>query len=340
MRIIVMGAGPVGGIIGGRLANAGNNVTLVDVNPEHVRAIRERGLEVDVPDGPFKVSVPTLFPDEITGKFGLAFIAVRSYNTLQVLSSLEPHLNQGATLVSLQNGINPPLLEGLVGPDHAIGTVVRMGSRLLGPGRVETQVRGQLYVGHLHGRTTPQLTSVHALLNSVIPTGITSNIFGFLWSKLTYSGLGVFGALADVSLKEIWQSEQNRRLSVAFMAELTEVGASVGVRFEPLKEYDPSDFHPSRPYEACHSAFTEMALNWKSDKPSGVAKALKSGLKTEVDYTVGHVVREGERTGIRTPICQALVGLIREIENGERPLQLENYEEIAAASHRSRPTVG
>ncbi|MFB3884016.1 MAG: ketopantoate reductase family protein [Thermodesulfobacteriota bacterium] len=339
MRIIAMGAGPIGGIIGGRLAHAGNPVTLVDVNPEHVRAIREHGLEVNVPDGPFKVSVPTLFPDEVTGKFDLALIAVRSYDTPRVLSSLKSHLNQRAILVSLQNGINPPLLEELVGPDHAIGTVIRMRSRLLGPGRLETQARGHLYVGHLHGRTTPQLTAVHGLFNSVIPTEITSNIFGFLWSKLTFTSLGLFEALSGVPLKEIWQSQPNRRLSMAFMAELTAVGAAAGVRFEPLEEYDPSDFLPGRPYEDRQSAFAEMALNWKSDKPGNIARALKSGLRTEVDFTVGHAVREGERVGIRTPICQAVVELIHEIEQGKRPPQLENYEGIAAAALRSPPPV-
>jgi 2-dehydropantoate 2-reductase len=238
--------------------------------------------------------------------------------------------------VSLQNGINPPLLEEVVGPDHAIGTVVRMGCRLSGPGHVETHVRGQLYVGHLHGRTTPQLTSVRALLTSVIPTEITDNILGYLWSKLTFTSLGTFGALAGVSLKAIWQNERNRRLSVALMAELMEVGVSAGVRFKPLKEYDPSDFHPSWPLEARYSKFTELALNWEGDEPSGIAKALKSGLKkTEVDYTVGHVVREGEKRGIHTPICRTLVEMIHEIENGKRPLQLENYEELASAIHRS-----
>ena len=328
MKIIVMGTGPIGGIIGGRLARAGGDVTFVDVNPEHVRAIRERGLEVDVPDGPFKVFAPILFPDKITGKFDLAFVAVRSFNTSSVLSSLDGHLGQGATLVSLQNGINPPLLEERVGPDHAIGAVVRMGSRLTGPGRVETKVRGKLYIGHLHGRTTPQLTSVHTLLNSVIPTEITGNILGILWSKLTYTCLGTLGALTDVSFKTIWQSERNRRLAVAFMAEIVGVGVAGGVRFESLTEYNPADFHPRRPYEARFSTFTEVALSWKNDEPSGIALALKRGAKTEVDYTVGHVLREGERTGIRTPICQALVRLVHEIESGRRPLQLENYEEL------------
>src|SRR5262245_33674760 len=77
-RIIVIGTGPIGGIIGGRLAGAGNDMTFVDVDKEHVTAIREAGLQVDVPDGPFNVRIPIVFPDEIEGNFDIGFIAVRS----------------------------------------------------------------------------------------------------------------------------------------------------------------------------------------------------------------------------------------------------------------------
>ena len=77
MRAIVMGVGPIGGIIGGRLARAGQDVTFVDVDREHVAAIRENGLQVDVPDGAFNVKATVVFPDEIQGTFDTAFIAVR-----------------------------------------------------------------------------------------------------------------------------------------------------------------------------------------------------------------------------------------------------------------------
>ena len=178
-----MGVGPIGGIVGGRLTRQGNDVTLVDVDAEHVRAIRERGLKVDVPDGSFKVSVPAILPSEINGKCDIGFIAVRSNYTRDMLTSLEPHLSENAILVSLQNGINPPLLEEEVGPDRAVGTVIRMGSRRLGLGHVGTATRGRLFVGHLHGKTTPQLKTVDSLLDAVIPTQITNNVLGLLWSK-------------------------------------------------------------------------------------------------------------------------------------------------------------
>ncbi len=331
MRMIVMGAGPIGGIIGGRLARQRNDVTLVDVDEEHVRAIRERGLQVDVPDGPFTVSVPVVFPQEIQGKFDIGFIAVRSYFTKDALASLRSHLSENAVLVSLQNGINPPLLEEAVGPDRAIGTAIRMGCQKIGPGHVQTAIRGRLFVGHLHGRTTPQLQRVHALLDAVIPTEMTANILGWLWSKLTYTCLGMFGSLADDSLKVICESEANRRLCVEFFGEVTGVGKAAGVRFERLAEYDPLAFHPSRPFEARLAALDEMARHWKSDERKGPLIQLKNGVRTEVDYTVGHVVNEGKRINFPTPLCQGVAKIIHEIEGRKMPLQLQNYGELARA---------
>jgi len=89
----------------------------------------------------------------------------------------------------------------------------------------------------------------------------------------------------------------------------------------------------SQPYEVRRSKFAEIALNWKSDKPSGIAKALKRGSKTEVDFTVGHVVQEGERLGIPTPMCRTLTKFIHEVENGKRLQQMENYEDLGAVTH-------
>lgn len=138
MRMIVMGTGPIGGIIGGRLMRAGQDITFVDVDREHIAAIREKGLQVDVPDGPFNVKIPIIFPDDTQGKFDIAFIAVQSNCTPDALATVVPHLSDNGLLVSLQNGINPPLLEERVGPDRTVGVAIRMGSRRIAPGHLYT----------------------------------------------------------------------------------------------------------------------------------------------------------------------------------------------------------
>jgi 2-dehydropantoate 2-reductase len=330
-RMIVIGTGPIGGIIGGRLARAGNDMTFVDVDKEHVAAIRKAGLQVDVPDGPFNVRIPIVFPNEIEGKFDIGFIAVRSNYTPDALATVMPHLADDGLLVSLQNGINPPLLQEKVGPDRTIGVAIRMGSFRPSPGHVKTATRGHLYIGHLHGKKTPQLEKLNALLDSVIPSETSNNILGVLWSKLTYTCLGYFGSLADAPLAASCKSDADRRVLVDFFAEVVAVGKTAGARFIPLAEYNPLDFHPNNPFEERLAAVNEMAKAWNVDDRKGPLRQLQKGIRTEVDYTLAHVVREGERLKIPTPLCRKVLDMIHDLETGKRKLSQQNYAELAAS---------
>ena len=330
MRMIVIGTGPIGGIIGGRLARAGHDMTFVDVDKEHVAAIREKGLQVDVPDGSFNVKINVVFPNEVRGPFDIAFIAVRSNYTPDALATALPHLTEDGLLVSLQNGINPPLLEEKVGPNRTVGVAIRMGSSKPAPGHVRTATRGHLYLGHLHGRTTTQLEKLNALLDSVIPSEISDNILGVLWSKLTYTCLGYFGSLADASLATSCASDSERRVLTEFLAEVVAVGKAGGARFITLTEYNPSDLHPDRPFAGRLAAVNTMAKSWNADDRKGPLRQLQKGIKTEVDYTLAHVVREGEKARIATPLCRKVLDMIHELETGKRKLSAKNYAELAS----------
>jgi 2-dehydropantoate 2-reductase len=330
-RMIVIGTGPIGGIIGGRLARAGHDITFVDVDKEHVAAIHEKGLHVDVPDGAFNVKINIVYPSEILGKFDIGFIAVRSNYTPEALATVLPHLSDEGLLVSLQNGINPPLLEEKVGPDRTIGVAIRMGSIMPAPGHVRTATRGHLYLGHLRGKKTPQLEKLNALLDSVIPSEISDNILGVLWSKLTYTCLGYFGSLADAALATSCTNDADRRVLVDFFAEVVSVGKTAGVRFIPLAEYNPLDFHPSNSFEKRLAAVNDMAKGWNLADRKGPLRQLQKGIKTEVDYTLGHVVREGEKLKIPTPLCRKLLDMIHELESSKRKLSQQNYAELASA---------
>ena len=328
MRMIVIGTGPIGGIIGGRLARAGHDIMFVDVDKEHVEAIRAHGLQVDVPDGAFNVKVNIVFPQEIKGKFDIGFIAVRSNYTPDALATVLPALNDDGLLVSMQNGINPPLLEEKVGADRTVGMAIRMGCRRVAPGHVQTSTRGHLYIGHLHGRTTPQLSRLHELLDPVIDTEISDNILGVLWSKLTYTCLGFFGSLADVALANSCAGDANRRLLADFLAEVVAVGSAAGARFIGLAEYNPPDLHPSIPIERRLGVINEMAKSWKDDDRKGPLRQIQKGVPTEVDFTLGYVVREGERMNLPVPLGRRVLAMIHELEAGKRQLGMENYAEL------------
>jgi 2-dehydropantoate 2-reductase len=328
VRIIVIGVGPIGGIIGGRLARAGNDITFVDIDEEHVAAIRESGLQVDVPDGPFNVNIKVVFPNEIEGKYDLGMIAVRSNYTFKALNTAVPHLALDGLLVSMQNGINPPLLEEQVGPERTIGMAIRMGSRKVAPGHVQTATRGHLYIGHLHGRTTPQLERLHRLLNTVMETEISDNILGVLWSKLTYTCFGYYGSLADASLATSCARAEDRKTLTRFMGEVVAVGQALGARWISLAEYNPPDFHPSNAFEQRLSAVNQFARSWKPEDRKGPLRQIQKGIKTEVDFTLAYVVQQAEKLNIPTPVCRAVLGMVRELERGSRSLTAQNYNQL------------
>jgi 2-dehydropantoate 2-reductase len=327
-RMIVIGTGPIGGIIGGRLARAGHDITFVDIDKEHVAAIREKGLQVDVPDGPFNVKINIVYPHEIQGAFDIGFIAVRSNYTPDALNTVLPHLAADGLLVSMQNGINPPLLQERVGADRTIGMAIRMGCSKVAPGHLRTAIRGHLYVGHLHGKTSPQLEHLQQLLNPVMETEISDNILGVLWSKLTYTCLGYYGSLADASLVTSCADEASRRNLAEFFSEVVAVGTALNARWIPLAEYNPPDFHPSLPFSKRLAAVNAFAKTWKPDDRKGPLRQLQKGIKTEVDFTLAYVVREGEKRKIPTPLCRKVLEMIRELEAGARKLDLQNYAEL------------
>ena len=75
-----------------------------------------------------------------------------------------------------------------------------------------------------------------------------------------------------------------------------------------------------------------MAKGWNPADRKGPLRQLQKGIKTEVDYTLGHVVREGEKLKIPTPLCRTLLDMIHALENGKRKLSQGNYAELAASA--------
>jgi 2-dehydropantoate 2-reductase len=202
-----------------------------------------------------------------------------------------------------------------------------MGCQKIGPGWVQTAHRGHLYVGHLHRQKTPQLETLCSLLDSVIPTEISREILDVLWSKLTHTCVCFFEALADASLKQVCEDDTNLRSLVDFLAEVISVGKASGANFIPLTEYNPSDFHPDQPLSERLAVMKQTARNFPENR-KGPFRQLQRGIATEVDFIVGHIVREGERLGIPAPLCQKLVGMIHELETGKRQFGIANFVEF------------
>src|SRR5450756_1696423 len=101
MRLLIWGAGAIGGTLGAFLARAGHDVTLVDQAAEHVAAIQARGLAVTGPIAEFAVRVPALIPAEVTGQYETIILATKAHHTAAATDELAPHLRSAGHVVCL-----------------------------------------------------------------------------------------------------------------------------------------------------------------------------------------------------------------------------------------------
>ena len=131
-RIAVVGAGALGGYVGGTLAHFGHDVTLIDAWPEHVETVRKRGLELDglTAEEQFTTRPKIIHLTEVQGlaktPVDVAMVAVKSYDTLWATALIAPYLSEQGFVVSLQNCMNEETIAGVVGWGRTVGAVASM----------------------------------------------------------------------------------------------------------------------------------------------------------------------------------------------------------------------
>ena len=220
-RVLIWGAGAIGGSAGAWLKRAGHDVTFVDVVPEHVSAIRTQGLRITGPVEEFAVTAPAFLPEELSGTWQHAFLAVKAQHTEAATRSLTPHLTQDGYVLSLQNGLNETIIQRVVGRDRTIGAFINYGADWIAPGEIMFGNRGAVVLGELDGAMTPRLAALHTVMRDFEPDAITTaDIWSYLWGKLGYGAMlfaqalgqkGIADCLARSELLPLWRRLGKKR---------------------------------------------------------------------------------------------------------------------------------
>lgn len=331
-RILIWGAGAIGGTAGAYLKRAGHDISFVDVVEDHVRAIRTTGLKITGPVDQFTVVAPAFTPDEVQGTWDMIFLAVKAQHTEAAARALMPHLSQDGFVLSLQNGLCETIIAPIIGRDRTVGAFINYSTDWIAPGEVMFGSRGAVVLGELHGRTTERLMALHALLSEFEPGAIiTANIWGYLWGKLGYGAMlfaqalgakGIADCLARPEMMPVWR---------AIGREVNEVTLAEGITPMGFNGYDPHAFMPNAPRELAEKAIADLVtFNRPSAKThSGIWRDLFVRKRTtEVDVQIKPIADIGAKHGIATPTISKLVALIHEIEAGTRPMSDDNLLEL------------
>jgi 2-dehydropantoate 2-reductase len=333
MRIAVMGAGAIGGITGALLAGAGEDVTLVDPFSEHVDKINRDGLRVIGELDEHVVKVPAVTPDNLDGTFDLVFLAVKAVDTDDAIEAARGHMSDEAPVVSLQNGIIEEHIAELIGGERTIGASTHYSATFEAPGLVNKTSRNGYIVGELDGKITDRVIDIGRLLGLVEETEVTDNIWGHLWSKLLINIFtNSFGALTGQLFGDFVQADVGKKLLGTLYTESYDVAVKQGVRLVKLLGVLDPEFLVVRSEEDGTRVAQILDLVAGPDQfgkmKSSMLQDLERGRKTEIDFLNGYIVKKGREVGVPTPVNEAVVEMVKEVEAGERKLTIKNLEEI------------
>ena len=338
LRIAVLGVGAIGGTIGGYLARAGQDVTLIDMWPANVEGIKERGIKITAPDTEFIAQAPALHLAEVSSdnrRFDAVFLCVKSYDTEWSAKFIEPYLAPGGYVVSAQNSINEDSIASVVGWTRIVGCVVTLGAAMYEPGHVQrtsSSDRPSTKLGEPSGLVSRRVAEMRDILSAVGPCLTTTNLWGERWAKLGVNCMSnAIAGSTGLTSAQIREIPEVRDLSIRITAELVNVAEALGVNVEPMAGIEAPMFAEALVdggvREEVESRLMEFGKGIGTGRPS-LAQDVFKGRRTEVDELNGLVVRKGKEVGVLTPVNQAVIGVTKRVESGELEPSMSNVQLI------------
>lgn len=336
-----VGAGAVGGCVAARLARAGVEPLVIDANLDHVRRLRDPGLEIGGIDGGTHTKLAAYVPKDATDELAqppdVLLLAVRSQSTADALGPLALRLKETTDVVSLQNGLNEDTITSIVGAERTIGCVVGFGATWIEAGRISLDANGDLTIGRLDGSTDERLERVREVLHHAFRTSVTTNIRGALWGKMLVNSMTVLGALGGMLTGDVLVTRERRRVVAEVIAEGVDVGTAEGVDLPNVFGLVPARFIATRGngwLETMDRVLIRVGEAYGAIK-SVTWRDIELGRPTEIDAVTGEIVERGRRHGVPTPLSASVYGMLREIEASKRlpdAANLEGLGELVAAT--------
>ncbi len=292
MRILVIGAGAVGGYFGGRLTEAGKDVTFL-VRARQAEAMREHGLRIISPHGDAVLHPKLILADEIAGPYDLIILCVKAYSLAEAIDDFAPAVGPGTIILPLLNGMRH--IEHLTkrfGEENVIGGVCLIAAEVDKDGRIVqlTDIHRLVY-GERTGGNSARMNSLHQTMQGATFEARTSeNILLEMWEKwVLLASLGAATCLMRGNIGEIEAIPGGADLSREILGECSAISTACG--------YTPGAAFLARTGKmltACGSTLT-----------SSMYRDMIRNAPVEVDQILADLIDRGRKLCISTPLLAA-----------------------------------
>ncbi len=309
MRIAIMGAGGVGGFYGGRLAQAGHDVTFI-ARGEHLRAIQTRGLSLVSDTESATVSAQATDSPASIAPVDVVLFCVKLFDTEDAARAIQPLLTQGGICITLQNGVDGRQRIGaVVGEDRVLGGLAYVSALIEAPGVIRYNSRApSIKFGEANGATGAKGAISERALRfrdvcraARIDAEVVVDIRAAQWHK--FVGLAVNASLNSLTRKPAgvcFHDPDLLALAHAGFAEGAAVAKAMGITL-------PEDI-------------VEQHLQNHQKFPPGMYASmyhdLARGRRLELDSLSGLIVRQGRELGVPTPFHAMAYACLKPYLNG------------------------
>lgn len=338
----IFGCGAIGGAIGAYATRSGRNVLMIEPWVEHAQKMQRHGLTVQAPDEEWTQAVTVITPADLdrtlTEPLDVVVLCVKSMDTATATRTIEPFLSENGCVVSAQNGINEELIAPIVGTGRTVGCVVLIAGGLEAPGLVQRRAISiepdgtTLLLGELDGMLSSRLTEVKSLLEGFGPVGMTPNLLGARWGKLTRNSMhNTLAAVSNMGVKEILSDPFARSVHNFTGIEIIRVVDALNIPIEHLEVVQELRGAAAGDLETLD---LRMAANGVAMKGRGPTSTLQDALKgrpLETEYFNGYIARKAKTVGIEVPLNEMLVSLAKQIDDktlNPSPDNLSLFKEI------------
>ena len=290
MRILVLGAGGIGGYFGGRLAKAGADVTFL-VRPRRAAQLAEHGLVVKSPLGDFSTPVTTISREQAGPGFDAVLLSCKAYDLEDAIASIRPVT--GALVVPLLNGmLHLDALDAAFGPDNVAGGVAQIGITMDADGTIRHLSRIDVCN---QGPRNPAQTARSAALAKVLATGgfearHSETIVQDMWEKFVFlCTMAATCCLLRGNIKEVTATQDGKSVALEIFEDC--IGGATGAGFPPRGKF----------VEGSRVALTE---NPSVGEPS-MLRDLRGGGEVEAGHIVGDMLARARAAGRAAPLLRA-----------------------------------
>ena len=289
MRLLVVGAGSTGGYFGGRLAQAGRDVTFL-VRPRRAAQFREGGLQIVSPHGDVTLHPRLVTADAIDGPYDAVLLGVKAYSLDAAIDDFAAAIGPQTTIVPMLNGMrHVDILEERFGKDAVAGGVCKVATTVDPDGRIVQLAKFQdLAYGERNGSVSPRMEELDAFLQGAGYEARLSRAIEYeMWEKWTLlATLGGITCLMRGNIGEVVAAPDGTSFILSFFDEVISVVSAVG--------------------RAPNAAFVETAraalTTPGSTQAPSMFRDLQQGSPIEADQIIGDLLARGGKAGIATPL--------------------------------------